>query len=361
VIPAGLSSIQSRISAIESRFGTTMRPMAGASLDGAERSRFAGVLEQALGASATSPTPSGARSATEGRSLRPELLGGAAGIGSLTGPSSTRYPTGTDIVNEAARYLGTPYVFGSADPSVGLDCSGLTKVAFARFGIDLPHYTGSQIQLGRKVSSLAEAKPGDLLFFGADVGHMGIYLGNGRMLHAPETGDVVRIQPVRTDLVGIRRLTGADAAGLPRIGGGAGTGATGTVSGPLDPSTVPYAELFADAARRTGVPANLLAAVAQVESSFRPEVVSPAGAQGLMQLMPATAAGLGVADPFDPAQAVDGAARMLQGLINQFGSVPLALAAYNAGPNAVLRAGGVPSAGVQRYVDKVLSFAGPVG
>ncbi len=356
MIPAGLSSIQSRISAIESRFGTTMRPMAGAALDGAERSRFAGVLEQALGASSTSPTPP---SAIEGRSLRPELLGGSVGIGSLTGSSPTRYPTGSDIVNEAARYLGTPYVFGSANPSVGLDCSGLTKVAFARFGIDLPHYTGSQIQLGRKVSSLAEAKPGDLLFFGADVGHMGIYLGNGRMLHAPETGDVVRIQPVRTDLVGIRRLTGADAAGLPRIG--AGTGASGTVAGPLDPSTVPYAELFADAARRTGVPANLLAAVAQVESSFRPEVVSPAGAQGLMQLMPATAAGLGVADPFDPAQAVDGAARMLQGLINQFGSVPLALAAYNAGPNAVLRAGGVPSAGVQRYVDKVLSFAGPVG
>jgi hypothetical protein len=261
-------------------------------------------------------------------------------------------------VNEAASYLGTPYVFGSANPSVGLDCSGLVKVAFAKFGIDLPHYTGSQIQLGRPVASLAQARPGDLVFFGSDIGHMGIYLGNGQMLHAPETGDVVRVAPVRTDIVGIRRLTGADAAGLPRLPGTPVVGGAGIAL--RDAAAAPYLGLFAEASRRTGVSAELLAAVAKVESSFRPDAVSPAGAQGLMQIMPATARGLGVDDPFDPAQAVDGASRMLAGLIEQFGSVPLALAAYNAGPNAVLRAGGVPSAGVQRYVDKVLGFAGPV-
>jgi cell wall-associated NlpC family hydrolase len=339
VIPPALATIQARISSIEGRF----RPAAAS--DGT--SGFASALDAAVAqrtAATSGTTP-----------MRASSLDTTARI---TAPAATRYPTGTEIVNEAASYLGTPYVFGSANPSVGLDCSGLVKVAFAKFGIDLPHYTGSQIQLGRPVASLAQARPGDLVFFGSDIGHMGIYLGNGQMLHAPETGDVVRVAPVRTDIVGIRRLTGADAAGLPRLPGTPVVGGAGIAL--RDAAAAPYLGLFAEASRRTGVSAELLAAVAKVESSFRPDAVSPAGAQGLMQIMPATARGLGVDDPFDPAQAVDGASRMLAGLIEQFGSVPLALAAYNAGPNAVLRAGGVPSAGVQRYVDKVLGFAGPV-
>jgi len=341
VIPPALAAIQARISSIESRF----RPATVVSAEGSPG--FASALDAAVSqrAAASSWTTS----------MRASSIDTTARVGA---PAATRYPTGTEIVNEAASYLGTPYVFGSANPSVGLDCSGLVKVAFAKFGIDLPHYTGSQIQLGRPVASLAQARPGDLVFFGSDIGHMGIYLGNGQMLHAPETGDVVRIAPVRTDIVGIRRLTGGDAAGLPRLPGAPVVGGAGIAL--RDAAAAPYVGLFTDAARRTGVSAELLAAVAKVESSFRPDAVSPAGAQGLMQIMPATARGLGVDDPFDPAQAVDGASRMLAGLIEQFGSVPLALAAYNAGPNAVLRAGGVPSAGVQRYVDKVLGFAGPV-
>ncbi len=120
---------------------------------------------------------------------------------------------------------------------------------------------------------------------------------------------------------------------------------------------VPYADLFQRAGARHGVDPALLAAVAKAESGFDPTAVSHAGAQGLMQLMPGTAAGLGVTNSFDPEQAVDGAARLLAGHLDTYGSVELALAAYNAGPGAVNRYGGIPPYDeTQRYVPKVLAF-----
>ena len=111
------------------------------------------------------------------------------------------------------------------------------------------------------------------------------------------------------------------------------------------------------AGSRHGVDPALLAAVAQQESGFDASAVSPAGAQGLMQFMPATARGLGV-DPFDPASAVDGAARYLADLTRQFGSTELGLAAYNAGPGTVSRYGGIPPyLETQNYVRAVLTKA----
>lgn len=119
--------------------------------------------------------------------------------------------------------------------------------------------------------------------------------------------------------------------------------------------SVPYASLFNEAGERHGVDPALLASVAQIESAFDPTAISSAGAQGLMQFMPATAGEMGV-DSFDPASAVDGAARYLRRELDRFGSVDLALAAYNAGAGAVQRYGGVPPfAETQRYVEKVLS------
>lgn len=118
---------------------------------------------------------------------------------------------------------------------------------------------------------------------------------------------------------------------------------------------VPYAALFNEAGGLHDVDPALLASVAEVESAFDPMAVSSAGAQGLMQFMPATAGEMGV-DSFDPASAVEGAARYLRRELDRFGSVELALAAYNAGPGAVQRHGGVPPfAETQRYVEKVLS------
>jgi cell wall-associated NlpC family hydrolase len=108
------------------------------------------------------------------------------GIG--TAPPS-RY--GNDVISIAMQYLGVPYVWGGASPS-GFDCSGFVVYVFAQAGRPgLPHYTGALWQLGVPVA-YGQLQPGDLVFFYGG-GHMGIYIGGGQMIHAPHTGDVVKI------------------------------------------------------------------------------------------------------------------------------------------------------------------------
>jgi len=258
---------------------------------------------------------------------------------------------GADVVADAKKYLGVPYRWGGTDPATGLDCSGLVQRVMKDLGVTVPRTVRDQRNVGQEIGSLAQAKPGDLLVFGTH--HIGIYLGNGKMLHAPHTGDRVKISDVYETPSRIRRLVPSGSV--------AATAAADSLrpislrQNAVGDTSHRYDALFERATRKYDVPPGLLRAVASVESSFRADAVSPAGARGLMQLMPATARGLGV-DPMDPAQAVDGAARMLSGLIDRFGSVRLALAAYNAGAGAVQKYGGVPPyAETQTYVRRVLS------
>ena len=119
-------------------------------------------------------------------------------------------------------------------------------------------------------------------------------------------------------------------------------------------------DIIRGAAQRHGVPEELVSAVIRVESGFNAKAVSRKGARGLMQLMPGTAAILGVRDSFDPSDNIDGGVRHLRGLLDRFGNnLPLVLAAYNAGAGAVDSYGGIPPyPETQHYVGRILSILG---
>ncbi len=131
-------------------------------------------------------------------------------------------------------------------------------------------------------------------------------------------------------------------------------GSVNTRSFPLLDS---WDSIITAAAQRHGLPSALIKAVVLAESGMNPNALSTAAAQGPTQLMPQTAAGLGVLDPYDPEQNVDGGARYLKKQLESFGATPLALAAYNAGPGNVRRHGGIPPFDETRtYVDRVLDL-----
>jgi cell wall-associated NlpC family hydrolase len=112
----------------------------------------------------------------------------------------------TQVVAVALQYLGVQYVWGGSSPSTGFDCSGFTAYVYAQVGVYLPHHAASQYAMGTPVP-YDQLAPGDLVFFDG-LGHVGIYIGGGEFIHAPHTGDVVKISPLSEHYgyVGARRL-----------------------------------------------------------------------------------------------------------------------------------------------------------
>jgi cell wall-associated NlpC family hydrolase len=143
-----------------------------------------------------------------------------AAAASTTGTpvADTEVPTGaappdgslaSQVVSIAMQYLGVPYVWGGSSPSTGFDCSGFVMYVYAQIGISLPHHAASQYGYGVPVSQ-EELAPGDLVFFDG-LGHEGMYIGGGQFIHAPHTGDVVKISSLYEDwygstYVGARRI-----------------------------------------------------------------------------------------------------------------------------------------------------------
>ena len=115
-------------------------------------------------------------------------------------------PLGIRAAVYARRFLGVPYQWGGSSPG-GFDCSGLVRYVYQRFGVNLPHSSYADFDLGRRVGRRG-LKPGDLVFF-SGLGHVGMYVGRGRFIHAPHTGTSVQISPLNQwggSYVGARRL-----------------------------------------------------------------------------------------------------------------------------------------------------------
>jgi cell wall-associated NlpC family hydrolase len=153
--------------------------LARAAMPPAQRHRTARLSWLALGVAGH-----GVDTGSNDRSQEPLLLGVPAGG-----------TTGAQAVRIALQFLGVPYRWGGADPISGFDCSGLALYVYAQLGVRLDHYTGSQFEQGRRLLPW-ELQPGDLVFFhqsSRGPQHEGIYIGGGRFVQAPQTGDVVKI------------------------------------------------------------------------------------------------------------------------------------------------------------------------
>ena len=143
----------------------------------------------------------------EQQELLAAILAGASDIG-ITITEGTPVET-------AFAYHGIPYLWGGETPA-GFDCSGLVLYVFEQHDVTLPHYSGSQFLLGTRVAP-ADLKPGDVVFFGSPIHHVGIYVGAGYFIHAPKTGDFVKVSPLaeRTDYAGARRYEWQPRVGPP--------------------------------------------------------------------------------------------------------------------------------------------------
>lgn len=142
--------------------------------------------------------PKRARRSSDARSS-----GGSSGGTGWSWGDPARAPR-SGVVSIALKYLGRPYRWAASGPN-SFDCSGYTMFVYAQVGVRLPHSSRAQINSGDRVSR-ANLRPGDLVFFGSPIHHVGIYIGNGKMVHSPHSGDVVSIDPAfRSDYVGACR------------------------------------------------------------------------------------------------------------------------------------------------------------
>ncbi|GGL47388.1 C40 family peptidase [Planomonospora parontospora] len=318
-----LMDIVARVGQLEAQFGAAP---AAATTSAASAADFAAALKTARqsgaaasGTAASGTTaPGGTAAAGTGQAAQTtqatQATSAAGAVAKAEGSGKgSGGVTGQDVVDQARKYLGVPYLWGGTDPERGLDCSGLVQLVYKKLGVSLPRVSQDQQNEGRSIPSLKQALPGDLLTFGSPATHIGIYVGDGKMLHAPRTGDVVKIVDMDdyyrkpTD---IRRVLSDEAAGATPAT--ASPTAPSTASPATAPAAVRAATATASAFQAAATPA---AAPAAIQAGYGAGTTSFSGSTGLPQMS------LGVADElgnglFDPAQAY---VRTIQPVMNGIG------------------------------------------
>ena len=249
-------------------------------------------------------------------------------------------PLGTSVLAAAA---GTVTFAGRmSDGAVVVKIrhdNGYTSL-YAHLDPSLPVAVGQQVSAGQTIGRVGVT--------GVTTGphlHFGLYTSGGTAVD-PSAALTAGHMPDPTTLLA---PTPGDPASLSATSGSAVLARFDAVA-----SRIPYAAEIRAAAVAKGIDPTLLASLVYAESSFNPKAVSSCGAQGLTQLMPRTGAGLGVTDPFDPQQNLNGGAQYIARQLKSFGRVDLALAAYNAGPGTVGRLGAVPDS-TRGYVSRILN------
>jgi peptidoglycan DL-endopeptidase CwlO len=186
-----------------------------------EARRAAAAAAAARAALAQAQAQANARARASSASARPagatQVSGGGASVrnsseGSSSGGGTARVSTyvpppsagAAGAVAAAMSQLGVPYHYAAASPGVGFDCSGLSSWAWGRAGVSLPHSSRAQASMLTNIS-VADLQPGDLIFSHNPVSHVGIYVGNGMMIHAPHTGTVVQLSPISRHITSIGR------------------------------------------------------------------------------------------------------------------------------------------------------------
>lgn len=209
-----VEAVLSRISEIRSQIDTlrggtaTAAPSASTTGGAAGSSAFADALATADGTTGAA-TAAGATAAASATGTRAPATSVDAGAGTLATGSGA---TGADVVADAKKYLGVPYVFGG-ETTAGMDCSGLVQTVFKDLGVTMPRVVPDQAKMGVEVGSLKDAQPGDLIIPKGE-GHVVIYVGDGKVLHAPRPGKDVRIVDnwySQGDIATIRRIVPAQA------------------------------------------------------------------------------------------------------------------------------------------------------
>ncbi|WP_022905619.1 C40 family peptidase [Curtobacterium sp. B18] len=220
-----ISVIRTQIDAL--RTGTTAAAATSQTAGADTSSAFADAMASATGTGTTGTAATAASASTA------PATSVDAGTGTIATGSGA---TGADVVADAKKYLGVPYVFGGTTTS-GMDCSGLVQTVFKDLGVTMPRVVPDQAKMGVEVGSLKDAQPGDLIVPKGE-GHVVIYVGDGKVLHAPRPGKDVRIVDnwyKDSDIATIRRIVPAQASA---------TTATSAASGGTDLQTAALLSLM---------------------------------------------------------------------------------------------------------------------